>query len=144
MGRLLPGSSIATIRLSLASLLAALLLGLAACPKQNSAAERGQSAMPQTTQGHSAPAPDQPASTAEQGTLAERIAEFKASRTPPPEIKKTMEEEESKLHGIAANAVKAGDQAPDFTLPSTSGEQFHLSEMLARGPVVLIFFRGSW
>ncbi len=34
--------------------------------------------------------------------------------------------------------------APDFALESTSGATIRLSEELARGPVHLVFFRGSW
>jgi peroxiredoxin Q/BCP len=36
--------------------------------------------------------------------------------------------------------VKAGDVAPDFTLPSQTGEQVTLSDVLQRGPVVLYFY----
>ena len=36
------------------------------------------------------------------------------------------------------------DQATDFELPSTLGRPWRLSENLARGPVVLIFYRGDW
>ena len=44
----------------------------------------------------------------------------------------------------ADNAVKAGDKAPDFTLPSVLSEELTLSDALADGPVVLSFYRGSW
>lgn len=44
----------------------------------------------------------------------------------------------------AANAVKSGDQAPDFTLPSVRGGELTLGEALGNGPVVLSFYRGSW
>lgn len=37
-------------------------------------------------------------------------------------------------------SVEVGDPAPDFTLPSQSGEQVRLSEVWARGPVVLYFY----
>lgn len=33
---------------------------------------------------------------------------------------------------------------PDFLLPSATGRLVHLREELARGPVVLTFFRGEW
>ena len=36
--------------------------------------------------------------------------------------------------------LKAGDVAPDFTLPSTDGGQVTLSKALSEGPVVLFFF----
>ena len=34
----------------------------------------------------------------------------------------------------------AARKAPDFTLPSTEGEEVTLSKLLARGPVILAFF----
>jgi peroxiredoxin Q/BCP len=37
-------------------------------------------------------------------------------------------------------SVEVGDPAPDFTLPSQSGEQVRLSDVWARGPVVLYFY----
>ena len=36
--------------------------------------------------------------------------------------------------------VEVGDAAPDFTLPSQSGEQVRLRDVVARGPVVLYFY----
>ncbi|HEY4025579.1 MAG TPA: peroxiredoxin [Candidatus Dormibacteraeota bacterium] len=36
--------------------------------------------------------------------------------------------------------VDIGDVAPDFTLPSQSGEQVRLHDVLRRGPVVLYFY----
>jgi peroxiredoxin Q/BCP len=36
--------------------------------------------------------------------------------------------------------VDVGDVAPDFTLPSNSGEQVRLHDVLQRGPVVLYFY----
>jgi peroxiredoxin len=35
-------------------------------------------------------------------------------------------------------------QAPDFTLPDQDGRPVTLSEELARGPVLLVFYRGHW
>ncbi|MBB6731473.1 peroxiredoxin-like family protein [Cohnella zeiphila] len=40
--------------------------------------------------------------------------------------------------------LKEGDQAPDFTLADPLGEQVNLYDELAKGPVVLTFYRGSW
>lgn len=34
--------------------------------------------------------------------------------------------------------------APDFTLPTATGESFKLSEALNKNAVVLTFYRGSW
>lgn len=40
--------------------------------------------------------------------------------------------------------LKAGELAPDFTLPDARGERVRLSTMLEDGPVVLVFYRGAW
>jgi peroxiredoxin len=45
-------------------------------------------------------------------------------------------------------ALKVGDKAPDFTLPSTTGEKISLSQFRGKKPVVLFFylfaFGGAW
>ncbi len=41
---------------------------------------------------------------------------------------------------LGAAPLKVGDQAPDFTLPDTSGQPVTLSTLLRSGPVVLYFF----
>ncbi len=46
--------------------------------------------------------------------------------------------------GIADRILKAGDKAPDFSLPNASGGDVRLSELLRGGPVVLAFYRGRW
>jgi peroxiredoxin len=40
-------------------------------------------------------------------------------------------------------ALETGTTAPDFTLPTMDGKQFSLREALARGPVVVAFFKIS-
>src|SRR5579859_4862103 len=46
--------------------------------------------------------------------------------------------------GIASLALKAGDMAPDFTLPDLRGGFVSLSRLLRAGPVVVSFYRGFW
>ena len=46
--------------------------------------------------------------------------------------------------GLEQSALKVGDRGPDFKLPATVGGTFVLSEALHHGPVVLVFYRGSW
>lgn len=43
-----------------------------------------------------------------------------------------------------ANRLEVGRQAPGFSAKDANGENFHLSEKLKNGPVVLIFYRGQW
>lgn len=44
----------------------------------------------------------------------------------------------------AERALKAGDRAPEFSLPDADGKMVSSSELLARGPLVLTFYRGVW
>lgn len=39
---------------------------------------------------------------------------------------------------------EVGQSAPDFTLPDSTGTERRLGELVAAGPLVLIFFRGHW
>jgi peroxiredoxin len=43
-----------------------------------------------------------------------------------------------------AGALRAGDPAPGFRLPDARGEEVALDDLLAGGPVVLVFYRGAW
>lgn len=46
--------------------------------------------------------------------------------------------------GLVDHILKVGDQAPDFSLPSSLGGTFQLSDVLRLGPLVLAFYRGHW
>jgi peroxiredoxin len=46
--------------------------------------------------------------------------------------------------GQAQRAKKAGDTAPDFTLLDPDGKPVTSRELLARGPLVISFYRGVW
>ena len=46
--------------------------------------------------------------------------------------------------GIQEAALKADDVAPSFTLPDQEGHLVHSQELLANGPLVLVFYRGMW
>jgi peroxiredoxin len=63
-----------------------------------------------------------------------------------PEIHEAMVRADMELaaSGIAKEALKAGDRAPDFRLPDTCGGHVRLKDLLAAGPVVLSFYRGGW
>jgi hypothetical protein len=40
--------------------------------------------------------------------------------------------------------LKVGDRAPEFVLPDADGKTVKLADYVARGPVVVIFYRGFW
>ena len=46
--------------------------------------------------------------------------------------------------GQAERALKAGDKAPDFVLTDSDRGEVALKDLLAKGPVVLTFYRGVW
>jgi peroxiredoxin len=46
--------------------------------------------------------------------------------------------------GLVNSARKAGQNAPDFSLPTATGENVILSQLITWGPVVLVFYRGNW
>lgn len=46
--------------------------------------------------------------------------------------------------GTIDAALKGEQLAPDFTLPDAFGNPVSLSALLARGPVVISFYRGEW
>jgi peroxiredoxin len=46
--------------------------------------------------------------------------------------------------GASSRAVAAGDVIADFTLTAANGEDVSLAQLLAEGPVVLVFYRGGW
>ena len=64
----------------------------------------------------------------------------------PAEARAVMERSVADLRasGIMSRVAQAGQAAPDFTLPNTGGEPIGLKELVARGPVVLSFYRGRW
>ena len=46
--------------------------------------------------------------------------------------------------GILNNVIKVGDRLSPFALKNAFGQDVRSSELLARGPLVLTVFRGSW
>jgi hypothetical protein len=52
--------------------------------------------------------------------------------------------EELRQSGLAERALKIGDRAPAFTLNNQDGNPVSSAELLARGPLVITFFRGHW
>ncbi len=52
--------------------------------------------------------------------------------------------EELRGSGIMDRVIKVGDPLPPFALPNASGHKVGSADLLAKGPLVLTFFRGSW
>lgn len=49
-----------------------------------------------------------------------------------------------KASGVADRAKKVGDRAPAFTLTDADGNTVSSTERLARGPLIVTFYRGVW
>jgi hypothetical protein len=52
--------------------------------------------------------------------------------------------EELRRSGIMGRVTKLGDPLPPFALPNAYGEEVRSADLLAKGPLVLTFFRGAW
>jgi peroxiredoxin len=46
--------------------------------------------------------------------------------------------------GVIENVLRVGDRFPDFLLPNAEGDLVALDDLLARGALVVTFFRGAW
>ncbi|MBQ4832174.1 AhpC/TSA family protein [Pseudoalteromonas sp. MMG010] len=73
-------------------------------------------------------------------------AKVAAGRKGNPEFMQGVDNEIAKAKAIEQGASALGlmQIAPDFSLPNQHGEQVQLATLLAKGPVVITFYRGSW
>jgi len=76
-------------------------------------------------------------------------ADFEAGKPPynvPSSVIQTMHRATAELiaSGAPARALKAGDTAPAFTLNDPEGHPISSADLLARGPLVVSFYRGVW
>jgi len=64
----------------------------------------------------------------------------------PPDVVAVMHRVTDELiaSGQAGRALHAGDRAPVFALPDPDGKLVSSQDLLARGPLVLTFYRGAW
>jgi peroxiredoxin len=85
--------------------------------------------------------------------LQDRLDAFRAdfiagklARKPSKEVLSTMERATAELieSGQAQRAKKAGDIAPEFTLKDSQGNLLASRDLLAKGPLVISFYRGVW
>jgi hypothetical protein len=70
----------------------------------------------------------------------------RARATRPAEWLATMDAGLAELRrsGIAERCRKAGDPAPSFALPNGGGTLIRSADLLAKGPLVVSFYRGTW
>jgi peroxiredoxin len=63
----------------------------------------------------------------------------------PARIRDTWDRDSEALgHRDFSSAPAVGSQAPNFRLPDARGGAVELAELRARGPVVVVFYRGQW
>jgi len=76
--------------------------------------------------------------------IRETIAMFR--EVLPPEQAVLIEQGAGEISALAIveNALKIGDQVPDFALSTHGGDSKTLGDYLNAGPLVLTFYRGSW
>lgn len=71
----------------------------------------------------------------------------KASETRIPEEARAIMHratEDLRRSGIANRVVKVGEKAPTFELSNPRGEQVRSEALLAKGSLVVSFYRGVW
>ncbi|MGV8921125.1 MAG: peroxiredoxin-like family protein [Pseudomonas sp.] len=76
-------------------------------------------------------------------------ADFVAGKPPynaPAEVHVIMKRATAELiaSGQAERALKVGDKAPAFTLNDPDGKPVSSADLLAKGPLVISFYRGVW
>ena len=80
--------------------------------------------------------------------LQEKLDEYKKSflEKAPPETVEVMQRatEDLKNSGILDKVLKAGESAPEFSLPDENGNLVELKGLLAQGSAVVSFYRGQW
>jgi hypothetical protein len=73
------------------------------------------------------------------------IREASAKRIPPDRAAiMHRATEELRASGIMERVIKVDDTLPSFELPNAYGQQVRSADLLAKGPLVLTFFRGAW
>ena len=81
-------------------------------------------------------------------TLNATLQQMKAASLSriPPEAAAIMAKTKAELEasGILKMALDRGQTAPEFELRDWQDTLFNSAEILARGPLVLTFYRGSW
>jgi peroxiredoxin len=81
-------------------------------------------------------------------TIRQQSAEFAAASATqlPPEVADVFAAEQRgwREQGVPDGSVAAGDVLENFTLPDATDAPVTLSEIVAEGPAVVVFYRGGW
>lgn len=78
-------------------------------------------------------------------SLNEEIQQMLAAMNFPEEVRSVLQQGVAKLQADGVGqGLPVGEKAPDFQLANQENQQVKLSEVLAKGPVVLKFIRGEW
>jgi hypothetical protein len=81
-------------------------------------------------------------------TLQERLDRIRAGflAQAPEEVRAVMTRatEDLRHSGILDGIPRPGSELPPFDLPDTEGNPLRSADLLARGPLVLSFYRGHW
>jgi hypothetical protein len=64
----------------------------------------------------------------------------------PAELRALMDQgtETLRQSGLADRCLKVGERMPAFTLPNATGQSVSSAALLAKGPLVVSFYRGGW
>jgi peroxiredoxin len=89
-----------------------------------------------------------PLATAPAPTLQARLDQYhqKWLAATPPRIAEVYAQSVATLRvaGVAEKALHTPARAPLFELPNTEGSLVRLADLLQKGPVVVVWFRGGW
>jgi peroxiredoxin len=82
-------------------------------------------------------------------SLQEKLAALKTefeTKMAPPAVVEVLHRVTDELiaSGQAERALRVGDRAPSFTLPDPNGKPVSSADLLAKGPLVVTFYRGAW
>jgi peroxiredoxin len=81
-------------------------------------------------------------------TLSQQLEEYRAGwmQRVPADRRAAMERHIAFLSetGVGKNAKQVGEQAPEIVLPDAHGHAFDVATLLAKGPVIVSFYRGGW
>jgi hypothetical protein len=71
-------------------------------------------------------------------------AQSRAKRPPEWQAIMVRATDDLRRSGLADRSLKVGDKAPEFALPGATGKTVRSAELLARGHLVISFYRGGW